>query len=191
MAYVSTVNGQSYRVEQQEQNEQQLVNLEGTPHTLNWQRIASLAPMPGQDGTNSAGGHYSLLIEGRSYDVFARVISKPGDKTGQTYEIFLEGQRFEVRVEDERTRLLAGLSGTAVNSGEAQVTAPMPGLVVNIPVEPGESVTEGQTVAILEAMKMENDLPSPIDGVITEVKVQKGQTVDQGDVLVVVKNESA
>jgi biotin carboxyl carrier protein len=52
---------------------------------------------------------------------------------------------------------------------------------------PGDSVSAGQTVVILEAMKMENDLPAPIDGTIKEVRVQKGDTVDNGQILVTIE----
>jgi biotin carboxyl carrier protein len=64
----------------------------------------------------------------------------------------------------------------------------MPGLVVSIPVEVGAQVELHQTVAILEAMKMENDLSSPINGIIKEIRASKGQTVDQGQVLVVIES---
>ena len=50
-------------------------------------------------------------------------------------------------------------------------------------------MTQGQTVVVLEAMKMENDLTSPITGKLVEVRVQKGQTVDQGEVLAVIEGE--
>jgi len=66
------------------------------------------------------------------------------------------------------------------------VRAPMPGLVLGLPISAGSDVERGQTVVILEAMKMENDLAAPISGKIKEIRVNKGQTVNQGDVLVVV-----
>ena len=69
------------------------------------------------------------------------------------------------------------------------VRAPMPGMVLGIPMESGAKVERGQTVVVLEAMKMENDLASPITGTVKEVRVSKGQTVNQGDVLVVVAAE--
>jgi biotin carboxyl carrier protein len=65
----------------------------------------------------------------------------------------------------------------------------MPGLVIGVPVEIGSNVTQGQTVVVLEAMKMENDLAAPRAGTIKEIKVSKGQTVNQGDVLVVISGE--
>ncbi len=63
------------------------------------------------------------------------------------------------------------------------------GLVLRLPMDPGANVERGQTVVILEAMKMENDLASPITGKVKEIRVNKGQTVNQGDVLIVVSAE--
>ena len=84
---------------------------------------------------------------------------------------------------------LAGAVQAAHDTGEARIRAPMPGLVIDIPMEVGASVERGQTVIVLEAMKMENDLASPKTGVIKDIKVNKGQSVNQGDVLVVIGGE--
>ena len=65
----------------------------------------------------------------------------------------------------------------------------MPGLVLGLPLQVGAGVARGQTVVILEAMKMENDLSSPIAGTIKEVRVSQGQIVNQGDILVVISAE--
>jgi biotin carboxyl carrier protein len=86
--------------------------------------------------------------------------------------------------------MVAGVTRAGVSSGAARMQAPMPGLVVNILLEVGVSVEQGQTVIVLEAMKMENDLVSPIAGIIKEIKVGKGQTVEQGAVLVVVESHA-
>lgn len=66
----------------------------------------------------------------------------------------------------------------------ADVTAPMPGVIQSVEVKAGDSVKHGQTIVILEAMKMKNAIRSPQDGVIAEVCVQAGQQVGYGDVLV-------
>ncbi|MFL5702727.1 MAG: biotin/lipoyl-containing protein, partial [Ktedonobacteraceae bacterium] len=89
----------------------------------------------------------------------------------------------------EREKALAGAVASAHAAGEVRVRAPMPGLVIGVPLEVGASVARGQTVVVLEAMKMENDLASSKAGMIKEVKVSKGQTVNQGDVLVVISGE--
>ena len=61
---------------------------------------------------------------------------------------------------------------------------PMPGLVVDVPVQKGDRVFRGQCLVILESMKMESGVPSPIDGVVAEVLAQAGQAVEAGDILV-------
>ena len=70
-----------------------------------------------------------------------------------------------------------------VASGAAKVTAPMPGTILNVKVSVGQSVKKGDVICVLEAMKMENDIPAPQDGVIASINVQKGASVNAGDVL--------
>ena len=183
MTYITAVNKKTYRVDTGEES-QQSIKLENVTHAIDWKQIAPLSA--DNKGIVSEGGRYSLLIEGKSYDVFARRITKAEQKGSETYEIYIADQRFEVNVEDERTKLLAGLARSNATTGEANVQAPMPGLVIGVPLEKGAKVEAGQTVVVLEAMKMENDLSSPITGSIKEIRVNKGQTVDQGEVLVVV-----
>jgi biotin carboxyl carrier protein len=186
MTYITTVNKKTYRIDTGEEGEH-AVKLEEVAHTIDWQQIAPLAA--DSKGVVGEGGRYSLLIEGKSYDIFARRITKAEQKGSETYEIYIADQRFEVNVEDERTKLLAGLARSNATTGEANVQAPMPGLVIGVLLEQGAKVEAGQTVVVLEAMKMENDLSSPIAGSIKEIRINKGQTVDQGEVLVVVVAE--
>ena len=68
--------------------------------------------------------------------------------------------------------------------GERDLTAPMPGTILSVSVKPGQTVTRGQPLLILEAMKMKNLIKSPYDGVIEEVLAQPGQTVSYGSLLV-------
>lgn len=186
MPYISTINNQAHSIDTGEEEQQRSVTIDGQAYEIDWQQLAPLAA--DERGQAVPGGRYSLLINGHSYEVYARQVMKP-DTGGYFYEIFLAGQRFEVHVEDEREKALAGSIKSAYESGEASVRAPMPGLVLSIPLEAGAKVERGQTVAILEAMKMENDLAAPISGTIKEIRVTKGQTVNQGDVLVVVTGE--
>lgn len=184
MPYITTIDNRTYSVDTGTNGHQRSITVDGLTHAIDWRQIAALAA---EAKGNVSGGRYSLIVAGRSYEVFARSISKPDEKEFQTYEIFLDGERFEVKVEDERTKLLAGLTRAGAGVGEARVLAPMPGLVVNVLVEAGATVEQGQPVVVLEAMKMENDLPAPMEGTIKEIQVQKGQTVDQGQVLVVIE----
>ncbi len=67
------------------------------------------------------------------------------------------------------------------------ITAPMPGKIVEIKVEIGDSVKRGQVVAILEAMKMENEIQAPHEGVVRDIKVKPGESVNRGDVLMIIE----
>ena len=70
-------------------------------------------------------------------------------------------------------------------AGAVAVKAPMPGNILDVKVKAGDSVTKGQTLVVLEAMKMENEIPAPKDGKVAQVVVTKGATVGAGDTLVV------
>ena len=68
--------------------------------------------------------------------------------------------------------------------GSVSITAPMPGTILDVKVSVGQSVKKGETVCVLEAMKMENDIPASQDGVVASINVQKGASVGANDVLV-------
>ncbi len=70
------------------------------------------------------------------------------------------------------------------SAGAVSVAAPMPGTVLKINVKVGDSVKSGQAVAVLEAMKMENEIAATQDGVVASVNVSQGDSVNTGDVLV-------
>ena len=67
--------------------------------------------------------------------------------------------------------------------GNTAVTSPMPGTILDVKVTVGQSVKKGDVICVLEAMKMENEIPAPKDGVIASVNVQKGATVAANDTL--------
>ena len=95
------------------------------------------------------------------------------------------GERHEVEVLDERTAHIRSLAGGAVRAaGPRPLKAPMPGLVVRVEVEPGQTVAAGASLVVLEAMKMENDLKAAASGVVERVAVSAGATVEKGAVLV-------
>lgn len=71
-------------------------------------------------------------------------------------------------------------------AGAGSVTAPIPGLILRINVAVGDTVTPGRTVAVMEAMKMENNLTSAVSGTVQEIRVQKGSEVATGDVIMVI-----
>ena len=187
MPYIASIQDKAYRVDTGETTAEREITLDGVLHKIDWRAIGPLAA--DAKGQLGAGGRFSLLIAGQSFEVFARRIVKSDEEGSQTYEIAFDGQRFEVQVEDEREKMLTGSIKSAHDTGEAKIRAPMPGLVIGVPVEVGSNVERGQTVIVLEAMKMENDLAAPKAGVLKEIKASKGQTVNQGDVLVIISSE--
>ena len=94
-------------------------------------------------------------------------------------------------MEDERERRLrAAAGGGQVLATEFHLKAPMPGLVIAIPVEEGTEVTKGDVLVILESMKMQNELKSPQDGVVSRVRVAPGDSVDPKQIILTVFSES-
>lgn len=72
------------------------------------------------------------------------------------------------------------------NSGGTEVTAPMPGTILKVNVTPGQSVSQGDTLVVLEAMKMENEVVAPSDGVVGEILVNANDRVDSGQLLLTI-----
>ena len=178
MRYIASLGDQRFTISVDENGQQRQISLDGVDYAADWLRV-------GSDGPAASARRYSLLLNNRSYEVVVRRL-ETDDEGGQRYEVVIEGQPYIVRLEDERERALASLAGGGHESGDATVKAPMPGLVVNIPVAVGDAVERGQTVAVLEAMKMENDLGAPRKGIIKEIKVTAGQAVNQGQPLIIV-----
>ena len=104
--------------------------------------------------------------------------------SAKTYHITLNGKIYEVEIEEVKKgeRPQPKKEVQVSGSGEA-IDAPMPGTIVNIMVSNGDKVKKGQVIAILEAMKMENEIVAPIDGTVISVDVEKGQNVNLGDSL--------
>jgi biotin carboxyl carrier protein len=99
--------------------------------------------------------------------------------------VVVDGQAVDAVVLDERAaRLASATAGGRQHSSETTIRAPMPGLVVGIPVAAGQSVPKGTTLVVLSAMKMQNELTAPADATVKEVLVTTGQTVDQNQALI-------
>ena len=126
------------------------------------------------------GELYSMLLDNRSFEAVV-------DERDETYHVLLSGNLFEVQVTDERSRRLANaFMAFGDTGGEVSIRAPMPGLIARIPVEEGQPVQKGETVVILESMKMENELKSPREGTIHHISVKPGDSVEQNKVLVTI-----
>jgi biotin carboxyl carrier protein len=101
------------------------------------------------------------------------------------YTVKVNNNTYEIAIEDALDILIKSIG---IERGRNKVInaikAPMPGLILEISVEVGQSVKENDSLLILEAMKMENSFLSPRDGVIKSIAVQKGNAVDKGQLLI-------
>ncbi len=181
MRFVATVGANRVVIGLEENGHLRRVSLAGQDVTVDWRPVGDSPVEP----TAQRAAHYSVLVGERSYDLYVRVVPQT-EGAAAVYEVSLGGQTYVVGVQDERAEALASLAGEGHISGDAAIRAPMPGLVSHVIAPEGTVVERGQPVIVLEAMKMENDLPAPRAGIVKHVRVSKGQTVNQNDVLAVV-----
>lgn len=101
------------------------------------------------------------------------------------YTLRINASIYEVQLKNDLDLLIEEMGFAAAKAGLTnELTAPMPGLIVNILTEPGAEVMEGQKLLVLEAMKMENTLTSPKSGIVKSILVKAGDTVDKGKILI-------
>ncbi|SMB96305.1 biotin/lipoyl attachment domain-containing protein [Hymenobacter roseosalivarius DSM 11622] len=126
-------------------------------------------------------GRYHILYEGRSYSAELITI----DYAAKTLQLKLNNRLVEVQAKDRFDLLLDKLGmSNATASKVNELKAPMPGLIVDIRVEPGQTVQKGDPLLVLEAMKMENILKAPSDVTIGAIKINLRDNVQKGQVLV-------
>lgn len=122
-----------------------------------------------------------MVVNGRSYTAILLEM----DRATKTLEIMLNSKKATVQVKEPLDDLLHAMGLDKLASAKVEnIKAPMPGLVLDVAVEPGAAVKKGDKVLVLEAMKMENIIKSAGDGIVARILVQKGQTVDKNQVLV-------
>ncbi len=125
-----------------------------------------------------APGVYSILLEGRSFEV--RVTPKHDG-----LHVHADGVDYVTQAKDPRS--WRGRQGSAASAeGRQQIVAPMPGKVVRLLVKVGDSVEAGRGVLVVEAMKMQNEIRSPKSGTVEKLLVKEGQAVNAGEVLAVI-----
>ena len=139
--------------------------------------------------------NYKLKINGNEYNVDINEVE------GQEIKLDVNGTSYVVTVDQEikqqkktvvstpRPQVTPAAGGSVQKSNApagSKVTTPLPGTILDVFVNVGDTVKEGQTVVLLEAMKMENNIEADVAGTVKEVKVRKGDSVLEGDVLVVI-----
>jgi biotin carboxyl carrier protein len=120
---------------------------------------------------------YSLVVDGQSFDALVY----PDE---ELWQVIIRGKMFSAQVEDEREkRLRAALGAANQDAGEFHLKAPMPGLVVTLPVYVGKQVEKGDVLLVLESMKMQNELRAPRAGQVARIRVNTGDRVEKKETL--------
>ena len=161
MKYVTTVNEREYLIDILDEHH---VNLDGQTYEVDFAMVGD-QPV------------YSLLLDGKSYDAHVYLDE-------DTWQVMCHGAMYSAQVEDEREkRLRAALGGKVSGQEEFHLKAPMPGLVVSVPVSEGQVIEQGTVLLILESMKMQNELRAPRAGVVTRLRVRPGDRVEQKETM--------
>jgi biotin carboxyl carrier protein len=160
------------------------VTIDGKKHRLELSRV---------------DGRWSCRLDGREFEVEA-ILARPdvlslrignlayevkSERLGEDFYIWVGSTRFAAEVRDPRS--LRGRSRAVDDHGPRKITAPMPGKVVRILVRENEEVEAGGGIAVVEAMKMQNEIKSPKKGTIQKILVGEGAAVNAGDVLAIVE----
>ena len=161
MLYVATIDGREFDIEISAGG---LVRMNGKEIRVDFEAING-QPV------------YTLLADGKSYEAYVY-------PENENWQVILMGRLYSIKVEDERDQMLrkAGIGKTS-SSPEFLLKAPMPGLVIDVPVSDGVHVEKGDVLVILESMKMQNELKSPYTGKVSRVNVKAGDHVEQHQVL--------
>jgi biotin carboxyl carrier protein len=133
------------------------------------------------DSRETAEKHSHIIYNHRSYNI--EVVEQ--NRQDKTCTVKVNGNVYEVKIEDSYDQLLKQMGmDTAQASKIRSVKAPMPGLVLNILVKEGTTVTKGDSLLVLEAMKMENMIKSPAAGTVKKISIAKGDKVEKNDILI-------
>lgn len=135
---------------------------------------------------------YLVNVNGRELEVALE------GRSGSRLSLVIEGRRYQIDVQPLLELASAGapapqisyaapVQGQTAQHDSGTVSAPMPGIIVSIQVKPGDAVKTGQVVAVMEAMKMENNIAARRDGTVKEVLVKPGQEVNNGQALVTIE----
>lgn len=124
-------------------------------------------------------GTFSILENNRSFNI--TLVPSTKAKAYTAYTLY---NTFDLEVIDAEARYIRNRGEGTLGTSDKKITAPMPGKIVKVLVEPGQEVKKGQTAVIISAMKMESEYKSAVDGVVKRVSVKAGDTVDSNQILV-------
>jgi len=124
---------------------------------------------------------YKFAIDGEQFTVIINSVKE------SCAEVSVNGISYKVEIEKEKNEPLVvkAVSATKKVSDGTKVTSPLPGVIIEISVTENQFVKAGEKVAVLEAMKMENEITAPKDGVVSAISVKKGDSVLEGDTIMI------
>jgi biotin carboxyl carrier protein len=122
----------------------------------------------------------NIIYNSHSYN--AELVSYNTEE--KTAIVIVNNNRYEVKLKDETDELLEKLGIGAKQHKVQNIKAPMPGLVLDIKVKPGDTINKGDGILVLEAMKMENIIKAPAQAVVKKINVSKGMAVEKNQVLI-------
>ncbi|HZH67810.1 MAG TPA: acetyl-CoA carboxylase biotin carboxyl carrier protein subunit [Chitinophagales bacterium] len=126
-------------------------------------------------------GQYHAIQDNKTYKL--EVVES--DFSEKKFKVKVNNQLFELSLEDGLDMLLTDMGMSTANSEQIdKVIAPMPGLVLDIMVVPGQEIKKGDSLVILEAMKMENIIKSAGNGIVKEVLVEKNDAIEKNQVII-------
>ena len=139
------------------------------------------------------GGTIEVSVNGKVYTVERQEISTTADMapksiSDQNSASLHKDTARPASTPNVQATPVQATAPSALDANTAAVTAPLPGTIISIKVKPGDKVTANQTVAVLEAMKMENEIEAGYAGTVSEVKVAERDTVLEGAVLITISN---
>jgi len=129
-------------------------------------------------------GGFSVIKDDRSYDV--QLVEM--NREEKSVIVKVNNTEYELQVKDRFDELLEKMGMNVKGGGQVkEIKAPMPGLVLDVQTKVGQQVAEGDTLLVLEAMKMENMIKSPTNGTVKSVEVKKSMVVEKNAVLITFK----
>ena len=128
---------------------------------------------------------YKITVNGKLYDVSVEEVGEimGGVHASKTVSTFVNADNTNNNNNKEKQILDKPQDSIPIDKNAISVKAPMPGTILSFNVSVGDMVSEGQVVAILEAMKMENELVSPASGKVKSIHVEKGSSVIEGQII--------
>lgn len=137
------------------------------------------------DSVEVRDGYFHILHNNKAYK--AEVVD--ANYADKSFMVKVNGNSYNIKVADKYDRLISQIGLTIGNAQKTNIIkSPMPGLVLQLNVEVGQSVQKGDTLLILEAMKMENVIKAPADAIIKNINVTKGAAIEKGQLLIEFEN---